>query len=77
MKDGQCPKCESQEIYFAEQNELQISLGAFSAASLSFYVCVNCGYVELYVKDMALLPKIAEKYMSVRELKEIAAEKRI
>jgi predicted nucleic-acid-binding Zn-ribbon protein len=75
MRDGQCPKCKSQEVYFVEESELQINLGAFSAAFLSYYVCVSCGYAELYVKDGDLLPKIAEKYMSVRELKEIAAEK--
>lgn len=77
MKDGQCSKCGLQEVYFAEPSELQINLSAFKAAPLSFYVCVNCGYVELYVKDSNLLPKIAEQYMSVRELKEIEAEKRV
>jgi predicted nucleic-acid-binding Zn-ribbon protein len=76
MRDGQCPKCASQEVYFVEPSELQIPLGAFKAAPLSFYVCVNCGYAELYVKDSDLLPKIADQYMSVRELKEIEAEKR-
>jgi predicted nucleic-acid-binding Zn-ribbon protein len=74
MKEGQCPKCESRSVYLVESIEMGIKTGAFKEAPLVLYVCVGCGYVELYVKDSDSLPSIAEKYMSVRELKEIAAE---
>jgi hypothetical protein len=52
---------------------LAIPVSAFSVAPLGFYVCVHCGYAELYVKDKEMLPKIAARYVSVAELKESGA----
>jgi hypothetical protein len=74
MKDGQCSECSSGEVYYVESVEMGINIGAFKEAPLAMYVCASCGYVALYVRKSELLPKIAEKYMSVRELKEIAGE---
>lgn len=72
MSDGQCPKCDSNSIHVVDVAHLAIPISAFSVAPLGCYVCAGCGYVELYVKDKGLLPKIAEKYISVAELKEAA-----
>jgi hypothetical protein len=39
-------------------------MGLFSddKAILDFYICANCGYVELYISDEAVLDKIAERW---------------
>jgi hypothetical protein len=43
--------------------EPRIALGVLSAgAFLNAYVCVNCGYVEMYVEDKEDLPKIAARW---------------
>lgn len=71
MSDGQCPKCNSAGVHLVDAAHLAIPISTFLVAPLGFLVCAQCGYVELYVKDKELLPKIAEKYISVTELKEI------
>jgi predicted nucleic-acid-binding Zn-ribbon protein len=71
MSDGQCPKCNSNAVHVVDTAHLSIPISTFSVAPLGFYVCARCGYVELCVKDKDLLPKIAERYMSVAELREI------
>jgi predicted nucleic-acid-binding Zn-ribbon protein len=67
MKDGICPKCEEREVHVFTGTgaELSIRLGAFSGASVIYYICANCGYVELFVENKADLPKIAAKYPKV------------
>lgn len=67
MKDGACPKCGSNEIHVVSNTatEVAIAIKWSSTAYLTYYVCTECGYVELYVKDKHLLPRIAEKYPKV------------
>ena len=71
MRDGQCPKCGSGGVHLVDAAHLAIPVGRLHVAPLEYLVCARCGYVELYVKDKGLLPKIAEKYVSIAELKEI------
>ena len=68
MRNGRCPKCDGMEVHEVAKTavEVAIALSWMSTADLSYYVCSKCGYVELYVKDTSLLPKIAEKYPRVR-----------
>ncbi len=68
MKNGICPKCEGKEVHLVSNttSEVAISLTFLSTAFLNYYVCTNCGYVEMFVQDEKLLPKIAEKYPRVR-----------
>jgi hypothetical protein len=70
MGDGRCPRCGSESVHVVDAGRLSIPLSAFSVAPLGLYVCAGCGYVELYMQDRELLPKIAAKYVSVAELKE-------
>jgi len=59
LKQGQCPKCHSQEVYAGVDvlpksgpfgsNSIPISI--VSIAALDNYVCVQCGYLERYVAD--------------------------
>jgi predicted nucleic-acid-binding Zn-ribbon protein len=67
MKSGICPKCEAKEVhlYTNLSAELSINVGFLSAANLNYYICTNCGYVELFVQEKSVLPKIAEKYPKV------------
>ena len=75
MKQGQCPKCGSGNIYFAE--DLPMKSGPFgsnsipitltSIAALDNYVCINCGMVESYVAEKTMLEKIAKKWRPVNQ----------
>lgn len=67
MKDGVCPKCAAREVRLFKNTgaELSINVGFFGAASVVYYICTSCGYIELFVDDKANLPKIAEKYPKV------------
>lgn len=68
MKDGLCPKCHAREVHLVDGSRtgVSVALGTWSAGAFtSFYVCVRCGYLEIYVEDPADLPKIAEKWMKV------------
>ena len=69
MSDGRCHRCNSESVHVVDAGSLSIPISAFSVAVLGLYVCVSCGYAELYVKDREMLPKIAAKYVSVAELK--------
>lgn len=70
MKNGNCPKCGSGEVYsgidlilkggpFAS-NSIPVSLT--SLAPLDNYVCVTCGYVERYISERSKLKEIARKW---------------
>lgn len=73
MKQGQCPKCGSTQIYSAEDlplksgpfgsNSIPVTLTAIAA--LDNYVCVDCGLVERYVADKSMRKKIAEHWKPV------------
>jgi hypothetical protein len=78
MKQGKCPKCGSDKIYAAidlplksgpfGSNSIPVSLTAMAA--LDNYVCVDCGLVESYVADEAMLKKIANKWKAVNDTAE-------
>ena len=68
MKGGQCVKCGAREVHVVDSSRtgVTVALGTWSAGAFTnFYVCVRCGYLEIYVEDAADLPKIAEKWMKV------------
>lgn len=73
MKNGQCPKCGSKEVYSGANiplksgpfagNAIPISLS--SMAALDNYVCVACGLVESYISDKDKLDDVAERWDKV------------
>lgn len=75
MKQGQCPKCHSQEVYAGVDvlpksgpfgsNSIPISI--VSIAALDNYVCVQCGYLERYVADSEKLKEISRKWQKAGE----------
>ena len=70
MKNGQCPKCGSKEVYSGENIPLKsgpfssnaIPVGLTSMAALDNYVCAACGLVESYIADPAKLKEVAKRW---------------
>ncbi len=67
MKSGVCPKCKANEIHVVSNTGIEVAIAIkwSNTAYLNYYVCANCGYVELFVRDEHQLPMIAEKYPKV------------
>ena len=68
MKSGICPKCEKAKVHIYKNTavETSINIGFFKSADLNYYICTNCGYVELFVENDEHLPRIAEKHPKVK-----------
>jgi predicted RNA-binding Zn-ribbon protein involved in translation (DUF1610 family) len=73
MRNGQCPKCGSWDVYIG--TNIPVKRGTYysnsipikghwaqSHAILDNYVCVSCGYVESYILDPGKLKEIAENW---------------
>jgi predicted nucleic-acid-binding Zn-ribbon protein len=70
MKNGQCPKCSSSEIYhklggLADSGEVGVRMSWMSYLSLDIYICTDCGYVESYAVDKNEFSKLREKWDKV------------
>ena len=52
MRDGFCPKCDSNEIF--KQDHYTIRISRFVNAPRVIYICADCGYCEQYVEDKRL-----------------------
>jgi hypothetical protein len=73
MKNGQCPRCNSNEIYFARDLPLKggpfgsnsIPISLTSMAPLDNYVCGQCGLVESYVAQKDKMEEITRKWSRV------------
>ncbi len=77
LRDGLCPKCQSQEIMpnaeAVEGNNLAIRVyekaGVMLRGMWNFplkaWVCTSCGYTELYVNTPQELGKAYRRQMSV------------
>ena len=74
MKNNQCSKCGSEEIYSGADvfpksgpftsNSIPVSLT--SIAALDNYICADCGYVESYIADAHKLKEISQKWQKVK-----------
>lgn len=77
LREGRCPKCQSQEIMpnveAVEGNSLGIRvyekagvvLRGMRNFPLKAWVCTNCGYTELYVNTPQELGKAYKRQISV------------
>lgn len=70
MKNGQCPKCGSHEV-FCNTNRKFPSLNTITVGSgtsgdryvpLDTYICGSCGYVESYISRPSDLDRIKEEW---------------
>ncbi len=75
LREGQCPKCDSQDIRSGAQ--IPFKRGTFASNTiplggvfgrltpLDHYVCVKCGYIESYVGGVTDLLAIAQNWPRV------------
>lgn len=69
MKNGICPKCKSDEVYFRESsiisNRTEIRISGLSYAYPSIYVCAKCGYIERYIGNSRKLDQVSTNWTKV------------
>ena len=69
MKDGICQKCKAENVRFVDgsRTPVVVPTEAFSQGAFTcFYVCGECGFLEIYVENEEDLPKINEAWKQVR-----------
>ena len=74
MKNGKCPKCGSDKVYYGidvfpksgpfGSNSIPISIT--SIAAIDNYVCTDCGYLERYIAESEKLKEIEKKWRRSR-----------
>ena len=57
MKNGKCPKCNSANVYFKDQELAEVRMNA-KQVQYTAYICTDCGYFETYITDKDALGKI-------------------
>lgn len=75
MKNGHCPKCASQEVYYSDAQGVQHGftdaarmrifkdkkwVPDIAVLEMAYYVCQSCGYCETYVLKLAELAKLTD-----------------
>jgi len=60
-KSAVCFKCGANQVRYVPEGTGESSITTTDAAGLDRYVCVECGFVELYVRDTSILTEIAEQ----------------
>ena len=76
MKQGKCPKCDSEEVYTGIEvlpksgpfgsNAIPVSI--VSIAALDNYVCTDCGYLERYIAETVKRVEIAKKWPTAKKI---------
>ena len=73
MKNGQCPICNSSDVFkkttgvWFGNTGLTVNTGGLVTSKTDFesYVCTNCGYFENYFVDKARLLEVQKKWTRV------------
>lgn len=70
-----CPKCGSTEIYVDDRGLVEADGGITvinlhdiwhgSKATINTYVCVACGYLELFLADTKRIPDIRQSWRRI------------
>lgn len=68
MKNGTCPKCNSQSVYFKTYALDKVTLDGKGVEYVD-YVCTDCGYFETYIADKDALNKIPVKAEKLKDWK--------
>jgi hypothetical protein len=77
LKDGLCPICGSTNVKSGEAIEEKAGIGGGNrlplndvfAVPLDNFVCVDCGCVETYILDRAMLNRIEREWKKVERPK--------
>lgn len=69
MKDGICPKCNSEEVYFdgTGRHGIDLKISYSYVHGTHLYICADCGYIEFYAQTGFDLQKVKEKYQRVKK----------
>lgn len=73
LKDGLCPVCGSRQVKSGQAvadkaglgGSNRIPINAVFAVPLDNFVCADCGYVESYILDRAVLNRIEREWQKV------------
>jgi predicted nucleic-acid-binding Zn-ribbon protein len=74
MKNGQCPKCNSSNIFKKENGllmggktqTLAIFIGSFTqGAACDCYICADCGYFESFIVSKDTLEQVRQAWTKV------------
>ena len=72
MKNGTCPRCQSQTVYarrdgiYAGRGGTYVKTALANAPSpMNSYICTTCGYNENYVADPAKLAEVARTWKHI------------
>jgi len=75
MKDGKCPKCNSNTVH-SKLNGMNLGEGGIHVYVSSewaskpvrgsrHYICTTCGYFEVYIEDKAKLEAVTKDWRKV------------
>jgi predicted nucleic-acid-binding Zn-ribbon protein len=72
MKNGICPKCGSTEIHtkadaISSYGGVYLPISWTTTAQVTPYVCVQCGYLEMYVDEPKQRRGLAAKWSKLFE----------
>jgi predicted nucleic-acid-binding Zn-ribbon protein len=66
MRDGKCTRCGKTAVHAKHgalnSGAIELLVTAWRRGWLTAYVCVSCGYSELYLEDGELLSIVADKW---------------
>ncbi len=73
MKNGKCPKCGSATVHtmrggldFGNMDRIFINAGkSHQPSTYTTYVCVTCGFFEVYLNGMSYLAEITKSWPKV------------
>jgi hypothetical protein len=74
MKDGKCPKCNSNTVYVKRKGTsfgdggIHVYISSQLASRpvpVDHYICTTCGYFEAYVEDKAKLEAVTKDWKKV------------
>lgn len=63
MHNGICPKCQGREVYevVPKGQDGDIMLGVLARLPVRYMLCVGCGYMETYARNLSWAREAAKK----------------
>jgi predicted nucleic-acid-binding Zn-ribbon protein len=79
MRNGECPKCSSHEIYTSDEDgegfggdeSSSLNCGLDSTDKWRTYLCANCGYYENYLTDKDMIANIVAQRRKMKSWKKV------